>query len=197
MFGSVKPRLIAFAFAIVLVGGGIGWAAHRALTEVSRLHAELSRQTIESYNTADLFRADLSALQYALLRLRHQPDAREWEQFMQHSKRLNDWIDLQIPKLRSQEEKQILDAMTASYDVFVSAALHLSTNNLAAQAPEGFAAVEHEADRLLQLNAQLLEAHRRSLTSFVDRSQSSLRTFRFQVVGALVLLLALAVLLAV
>lgn len=196
MFRSVKLRVAAFALAIVVAGGAIAWVAHRTLTEVSRLNAELSRQTIESYTTADQFRADLTALRYSLLRLQQNPDAGDWQQFMQRSKRLNDWIDLQIPKLRSPEERRILDAMNSAYDVFETAARRLSTNTAAALAPGALAPVEREADHLVELNAQLLEAHGHSLADFLDQSQRSLRAFRMQAVGAVLLLLALALALA-
>ena len=175
MFRSVQLRVAAFALAIVVAGGTVAWVAHRAFTEVSQLNAELSRQTIESYTTADQFRADLTALRYSLLRLQQHPDAGDWQQFMQHSKRLNDWIDVQIPKLRSAEERRILDAMNTAYDVFEAAARHLSTNTAVALLPEAFAPVEGEADRLVELNAQLVEAHGRSLADFLNQSQRSLR----------------------
>jgi signal transduction histidine kinase len=183
--------------AILLVGAAVGWTAHRTLSEVGRLNVELSRQTIESYSTADLFRADLAALQYALLRLQHDPRPDQWEQFMQRSQRLNNWIDLQIPKLRTREEKQLLDAMNAAYDVFENAARRLSTNLVAAADPAAFLPVEREASRLLELNAQLLEAHRHSLARFLEQSQNSLKALRAQVVGALVLLMALGAVLAI
>ncbi len=193
---SVNTRVATLALAILVVGGAIAWLAHRTLTEVSRLNAELSRQTIESYSTADQFRADLAALQYALIRLQHESDRAGWDQFMQRSHRLNDWIDLQIPKVRSPEERRLLNAMNRAFDDFESAARTLTATGGRPGSAPAFAAVEREAARLLELNVQLLEAHRQSLASFLDQSQASLRGFRVKVVGAVSLLLALTLALA-
>src|SRR5438046_3758631 len=54
---TFKPRLAGFALAIVIVALMIGWAAHASWRQFDQLSRKLTEMQIESFKTADQFRA--------------------------------------------------------------------------------------------------------------------------------------------
>src|SRR5512138_2576072 len=108
MTASVKFRLALFSGAIVAVGAMIGIAAHMTAREVHLLGQQWSSEAIESFRTADQFRADLIELDYRLLIVLSRNDVAEFDRFKLASKKLDAWIDTQRPLLTSEPERQIL-----------------------------------------------------------------------------------------
>src|SRR6266480_4649064 len=97
MSGTFKLRLVGFALAIVVVALMIGWAAHASWRRFERLSRELTEMQIESFKTADQFRANLQELDYMLLRYTIQRDQAERDRFTKEYKKLDQWIDVQSP----------------------------------------------------------------------------------------------------
>jgi len=179
----------------VLVTLLIGYAAQFTWRRVNQLGEHLSEAQIESFQTADQFRANLQQLNYLLLRQEIQRNPADWDRFMEEWKQLDRWIDRQRPRLTTAKERNILDQINAAYDDYFTAATAL------VQAPENpantssrlaaYQKLDHESRRLLALGYQLVGAHRESLTKFLADSQRSLVFFRGLIFGALTLLLLL------
>src|SRR6266446_1327513 len=90
-----KLRLGGFALAIVLVTLMIGWAAHASWRQFYQLSRKLTGMQIESFKTADQFRANLQQLDYLLLRYTILHDDADRDRFMEEWKKLDHWIDVQ------------------------------------------------------------------------------------------------------
>jgi len=201
MSNVFKVRLGGFALAILVVASMIGWAAHASWRQFDQLNRRLNEMPIESFNTADQFRANLQELDYVLLRYSVLRDGADRERFIRGWKKLDEWIDVQRPALTTDKEKTIFDRINAAYDDYYAAATNL-LESAANDSPGGttvaaFQQIEPESSRLLGLGYQLVTAHHDSLARFLGDSQRSLRFLRRLIVGALVVLLMLLVSLAV
>ena len=196
MTTGFKFRLSSFALAIVLMAVMIGWAAHTTWRQVEQLSERLTRVQIESFRTADQFRANLQELDYRLLRYKIHGETNDWVQFLQESKKLDHWIDEQRPTLTTQQEGQILDQINEAYDHYLAAGTNLLANGESRQAAldsplAGFENVERESKRLLDLGYQLVQAHSESLSRFLAETRRSLVLLRALIFSALSLLLIL------
>src|SRR5213593_2252054 len=109
MSNVFKLRFGGFALAIVVVASMIGWAAHASWRQIDQLNRRLNEMPIESFNTADQFRANLQELDLVLLRYAVLRDAAERQRFIQGWKKLDQWIDVQRPALTTDREKAIFD----------------------------------------------------------------------------------------
>ena len=110
----IESRLTAFALAIVLLALMIGWAAHTTWRQIEQLSEKLTSVQIESFQTADQFRANLQDLDYTLLRYEIHHEEADRERFLQQWKNLDHWIDRQRPTLTTSKEGQILDQINAA-----------------------------------------------------------------------------------
>ncbi|PYJ87871.1 MAG: hypothetical protein DME22_00140 [Verrucomicrobia bacterium] len=198
---TFKPRLAGFALAIVIVALMIGWAAHASWRQFDQLSRQLTEMQIESFKTADQFRANVQELDYVLLRYTILRDEADRDRFLKEWKKMDTWIDIQRPTLTTDKEGKILDQINAAYDDYFAAATNLlqqvvdRTSNdrpLAA-----FRKIEDASSSLLGLGYQLVNAHHESLTRFLADSQRSLAILRELIFGALFLLLVLVASLAV
>ncbi|MBI3878236.1 MAG: hypothetical protein HY300_20125, partial [Verrucomicrobia bacterium] len=180
----------------------IGWAAHSSWRHVEHLGERLTRVQIESFQTADQFRASLQALDSMLLRYERHREPGDRDRFLHEWKKMDAWIDVQRPTLTTPREGQLLDQINAAYDDYYAAATNLlnkiegKPSNVESDAA-GLVRVERESSRLLGLGYQLVDAHRDSLSRFLDDSRQNLFYLRARLVGALLVLLAVGFWLAV
>src|SRR2546426_16181 len=96
---TFKPRLAGFALAIVIVALMIGWAAHASWRQFDQLSRKLTEMQIESFKTADQFRANVQELDYVLLRYTILRDEVDRDRFLKEWKKMDNWIDIQRPTL--------------------------------------------------------------------------------------------------
>jgi signal transduction histidine kinase len=196
-----KVRLGGSVLAILAVASMIAWAAHASWRQFDQLSRRLSEMPIESFTTADQFRANLQELDYVLLRYAVLKDAADRERFIQGWKKLDGWIDVQRPALTTDREKAIFDRINTAYDDYYAVATNVLWRAVS-DSPRGtsvaaFGQIEAESRRLLGLGYQLVAAHHDSLARFLEDSQRSLKILRRLIIGALVILLALLVSLSV
>src|SRR4051812_33770987 len=200
MKSNVRFRILAFASLIVLLAITIGGAAHFGWQQFEKLRGNLSATPIESFRSADKFRATIEKLDYLLLRYDARHDESAWEAFLPTSKNLDAWIDAQKPTLTTLQEQQILDKINFIYDAYQDAAEHLhkqiKEGGAAADSRAQFAKVEAESKQLLDLAFQLAAAHQESLQLFVSQFERSLVLLRRLIFGALLALLVLGLWLA-
>ena len=122
---TFKPRLAGFALAIVIVALMIGWAAHASWRQFDQLSRKLTEMQIESFKTADQFRANVQELDYVLLRYTILRDEADRNRFLNEWKKMDNWIDIQRPALTTDKEGKILDRINAAYDDYFAAATNL------------------------------------------------------------------------
>ena len=192
---GLKPRIAALIAAGVLLLGIIVWAAQFTWRHIASLGDRLSREQMESFQTADQFRANLQRLDSLLHRYERHHEAGDRVQFLQEWKRVDQWIDLQRPTLTTMREGRLLDQINAGYDDYFNAATNLLTRldqKTLAAAPS-LERVEQESARLNALGYELVEAHHDSLKHFIAESQRTLEWLRWFFVAAFFALLALSV----
>jgi len=198
---TFKPRLAGFALAIVIVALMIGWAAHASWRQFDQLSRKLTEMQIESFKTADQFRANVQELDYVLLRYTILRDEADRERFLKEWKKMDSWIDIQRPTLTTDKEGKILDRINAAYDDYFAAATNLLQQVVDRTSDDrplaAFRKIEDASSSLLGLGYQLVNAHHESLTRFLADSQRSLAILRELIFGALFLLLVLMASLAV
>ena len=192
---GLKPRIAALIAAGVLLLGIIGWAAQFTWRHSASLGDRLSREQMESFQTADQFRANLQRLDSLLHRYERHHEAGDRVQFLQEWKRVDQWIDLQRPTLTTMREGRLLDQINAGYDDYFNAATNLLTrlDQKTLDAAPSLERVEQESARLNALGYELVEAHHESLKHFIAESQRTLEWLRWFFVAAFFALLALSV----
>jgi len=198
MTSVIKLRLLLLALAIVVMALLVAMVAHTAVRLFDGLNDRLTRVHIESFRTADQFRASLEELDLLLLRGTVQPDPEIQTRFLGDWRKIDSWIDEQRPSLSTASERAVFDKINAAYDDYFNAA-----TNLLATVSRGatvevsslvrYEKVERASNRLLELVYQLAGAHRESLNEFLSGSRDSLISFRRLLFGALGLLLSLCV----
>jgi signal transduction histidine kinase len=190
---GIQFRLAAFGAAIMVAALLMVWAAHFTWRRFEALGDKLTPAQIASFQTGDHFRATLQELNAILERFKARKDPKDWQVFRQQFEELNRWIDLQRPTLRTAPEVAILNQIDAAYDRYLEAATNLlvSTENKAISPlpPEHVQRVQDISETLLNLGYQLVDAHRNSLTQFLNETRHSLAVFRGVIFGALLFLL--------
>ena len=190
-----KSRIATLIVAVAMLLGFIGWAAQFTWRHIVSLGERLSREQMESFQTADQFRANLQRLDSLLHRYERHHEAGDREQFLQEWKRMDQWIDIQRPTLTSIREGRLLDQINAGYDDYFNAATNLLAQldlKLASSAPD-IARAEKESSRLNALGYQLVDAHRESLKQFIAESQRTLEWLRWFFLVVFIVLLVLGV----
>ena len=199
MIAALKFRLAMFGLAIVLSAMLIGWAAHLSWRNAGSLGEKLTRVQIESFQTADQFRANLQALNSHLTRYARLREPADRERFAQDWKKMDAWIDVQRPSLTTPQEGTILDQINVGYDEYHNAADNLinviESGSGDAGAPTD--ELEKQTQHLLDLSNQLIAAHRDSLSLFLEDSRRELQWLRVLIVCGLAGLLALSAWLAI
>ena len=97
MTSVIKLRLTLLAVAIVVMALLVAAVAYTALRLFDGLNDRLTRVHIESFRTADQFRASLKDLDLLLLRGTVQPDPELQTRFLRDWTKINSWIDQQRP----------------------------------------------------------------------------------------------------
>ncbi len=175
----------------------IGWGAHTAVALFGDVSSKLSRVRIESFQTADQFRAGLQELDLLLLRYAVGRDTVDKDRFLAEWKKHDAWIDLVRPSLATDRERALLDLINQAYDDYFSAATNLFVHREPDLDPlVRVSRVNSASQRLLDLAYQLAAAHGESLDQFLAGSQQSLRSFRTLTFGALALLIAFSMAIA-
>ena len=95
MTKNFKLRLAGLALAILIVALMIGWATHASWRQFDQLRRQLTEMQIESFQTADQFRANLQELDFVLLRYTIRQDTADRDRFLKEWKKMDGWIDIQ------------------------------------------------------------------------------------------------------
>jgi signal transduction histidine kinase len=199
MTSGMKLRLAGFVLAIALLASLIVWAALTSSRRVEESRTQLEATESQSFNIARRFEETVRQLDSLLLNLALDRDTNGWGSFESAWEGLNSWLDQQ--HLSSPEEKQVSKQIDAAYDDYHTAARQMEekvrANGEATLPGPEFAHVQKESGRLISLSFDLANAHRQSLVDSLTDSQEALTDLRMVLLGALFVLLALGVWLAV
>ena len=195
----MKLRLGGFGLAIGFLVSLIVWAVLTSSRRVEESRRGLTLAQSESLRIAGQFQQGILQLDDRLLKFAIHHDTKDWAGFENDWEALNRWIDQQ--HLSSPRERQVLDQIDAAYDEYYAAARQIETKISSgdeARVPAAeFARFQSQAARLLNLSYQLAEAHRQTLISSLAGSSESLAHLRALLLGALFVLLAFGLWLAV
>lgn len=195
----MKLRLGAFGLAIGFLVALIVWAVLTSSRRVEESRRGVTVAQSESFRIAGQFQQRILELNDRLLKFAIHHDTNDWVGFENDWNALNRWMDQQ--HLISPAEKQVLDQINAAYDDYHDVARQIESKvhsgGEASLPVTEFGRFQSEAARLLNLVHQLAEAHRQALISSLAGSSESLAHLRALLLGALFVLLAFGVWLAV
>jgi signal transduction histidine kinase len=189
MTSGVKLRLAAFIAAIAVLVSVIVWAAFTSARLVENSREQMALADSESFRIAREFQQGILGLNERLLRLALTHNTNDWVEFRKQWASLNDWIDQQ--HLSAPKEKQVLDQIDLAYDDYYKAAQQIETKvtsstEITMPAAE-FAALQEQANRLLNLAFQIKDAHRQVLVSSLAGTTRALARFQVLLLSALFL----------
>lgn len=205
---TMKPhiaiRLIIYFTTLLLLVAAIGWIAHTSWQRFGDLQEQLSLKQWRSLQIADHLQQSILNLNNHMLRYaanRYTGDTEDWKNFTKASTELGRWLQDQQPILSSQKEQPFLDRISDAYRDYLKAAEALNTRIYGARQSSirlaEFAELEKHSKRMLDLGIQLTESHMQSIDTIQKENIHSLNVLRYELVGALVILLAVVVWLAV
>ncbi len=196
---AMKLRLASFVLAIALLVSLIIWAVLTSSRRMEESRDQLTLAESESFDIASHLQKATLALNDLVLNFAFRGATNDWRKFEQDWMALNSWIDQQ--HLAAPAEREVLDRINAAYDDYFAAARQIertaATNAQAGIPPMEFAQFQNQASRMLNLAFQLADAHRKTLVASVADSTESLRHLSTLLLGALFLLLAFGLWLAI
>jgi signal transduction histidine kinase len=188
MWNSVQLKIALFVTAICLMTGAIICSAAISWRDFNRLRKQLTTIELESFHIADDLQQTILLLNTYLLKYELNHDTNVWQQYEKESKRLDQWIDEQDTKVETVEEHAALKQVNDTYDHFLAAAKALK-DAPPEQTVQVFGNFERESQLLLNTGFKLAEAHRLSLSGFLEKTQSTLALLSFILLCALFLLI--------
>ena len=196
MHPAIQLRLAAFIIAMVMVFAAIVWTAHTSWQRFAALRERLNSVQSESFRIAERFQNSILGLNKLLLNFEMNQQPETWKEFRQESDALNQWIDTQKPLCNSSREKELLEQLDRTYDAYLGAATNLETSASAPRTTANvlaeYLSVKSQTDRLLELGIELSNAHRNTLTAYINDSNVSLRHLRTVLLASLGVLLLLS-----
>jgi signal transduction histidine kinase len=185
-------RLLMFLATIALLVAAIAWIAHTSWRRTGELHAQLSAEQWRSFQIADHMQEAILGLNNMELRYAAYQDEADWTNFSTTSKELGIWLNEQQPILSAQKEQPFLDRINAAYNDYLAAANEINTklygNHQSITRLEEFATLEKQSKRILDLSLQLSESHQQTIDSMQAQNLRSLNILRYELLGALVVL---------
>jgi len=189
---GIKFRLVALAVFVALMGAMIVLATLVSQRQAAELRARLSQVDFESFRIADQFRDSLRQLNNTMLRYGIGRDPAVWNEFLEASRDLDQWIEEQAPRVNTQREREILREMDAAYRDYLRVARELQARM---QSPGQqttslveFTPLRSEAQHLFDLGQSLAKAHYESRNLLLSHANTALAKLRQLVLGSLGLL---------
>src|SRR5437763_12688073 len=179
---GIKFRLGALAVFVALMGVMIVLATLVSQRQAAELRARLSQVDFDSLRIADQFRDSLRQLNNTMLRYGIGRDPAVWNEFLEASRDLDQWIDEQAPRVNTQREREILQQMDAAYCDYLRVARELQARM---QSPGQqttslveFTPLRSEAQHLFDLGQSLAKAHYESRNLLLSHANTALAKLR-------------------
>jgi signal transduction histidine kinase len=193
-------RLIVYFATVVLLMASIGWMAHTSWRQIDDLHEQLSAKQWQSFQIADRLQQSVIGMNNLMLKYAAYRNQSDWTNFTRTSQEFGTWFNEQQPILSSQKEQPFLNDINIAYWDYLDAAYALNKKiygpgQNSIRLAE-FSDLEKESKRILDLGLQLSEAHQQSIDAIQKQNLHSLSILRFELLGALVVLLGVVTWLA-
>lgn len=185
-------RLVLLAAALGLLGAAIVVVTLDSQRRAAEANQRLSQVESEGFRIAEKFKDRLRDVNDKMRRYAsfHEPEV--WEEFVQGSQDMKEWIRLQQPRLRTDEEKNVLGQMDAAYEGYAARArdLHamMESSGKASASLADYNSFFEQSRRLLDLGQELGRAHYGSRTALLAEASKTLTQFHYLVLGLLTLL---------
>jgi len=199
MKSRVKWRVVGFSLAIASLALLIGGAASASWRELRELHKQFSNSQLRSFEIADHLQATILRLNNSIVAYQLRGDPADVEEFQRASRRLNEWIDEKKPDLSSPQERKLLDQIDTAYDDYMETGNRVIASLQTNGTTRSVANIEKIINAslvMLELGYHLEDAHRNSLEASLATSQQSISLLQSVIFGALFLLVALGLWLA-
>jgi signal transduction histidine kinase len=198
---SVNFRLAALGVAAALMGLLIVVAVVLSQRQGDKLHAQLSTVDSESYSIAEHFKDSLREVNNIRFRYTVDHDPAAWDQFLSASRKLDEWMDQQAPRLTTAGEKDALHQVKSAYEDYLAVASQRhslgQTNTSPAESLAEVSASRGQSQHVFDLGEALAHAHFESRNQLVGNANSTLAQLRHLILALLALLFLLGVALAV
>lgn len=194
-------RLVIYFATVVLLMALIGWMAHTSWRQIDDLHEQLSAKQWQSFQIADRLQQSVIGMNNLMLKYAAYRNQSDWTNFTRTSQEFGTWFNEQQPILSSQKEQPFLNDINIAYRDYLDAAYALNKKiygpgQNSIRLAE-FSDLEKQSKRILDLGLQLSEAHQQSIDAIQKQNLHSLSILRFELLGALVILLGVVTWLAV
>ena len=189
---SLRFRLAAMAFVIVVLAVIIGGAATITWHQVRSLRRRFSGGRIESFRIADYLQASVLDLNGTLLRFVVGGDPSEWQKFSAKAAKLTVWLKQQRPGTPAEREDLVRIRSDLEEYLSETQALAASNDIRRADVLAILSKIENASQRVLSLGYDLAIAHRAATAQLVDASQKSLTLLQQVAFTGLVLLMVLS-----
>ncbi len=197
---GIQWRLVVLGTVVTLMGLLILLATLNSQKQAAELGARLSQVDLESFRIADRFRDSLRELNNTMQRYGIEREPAVWEEFLKASRKLDDWIDQQKPKLTTREEQEALAEIDAAYDRYQRVAQELQAKVLFLEGKSpslaDYDTFRKASQRLFDLGQNLGKAHYESRKILLAHAGQTLKHLRWSVLASLALLFAFGVALA-
>ncbi|HEX3719157.1 MAG TPA: ATP-binding protein [Verrucomicrobiae bacterium] len=199
---SVNFRLAALGMAAGLMGLLIVASIVLSQRQAEQLRLQLNTVDSESFGIAEHFKDSLRAINNIRFRYTADHDPAAWRQFLNSSRKLDDWLEQQAPKLlTTAHEKDELRQVKAAYEDYLADAEQMHSRDQAKVAPSEALAelsgARGQSQHLFDLGQELAAAHYESRNQLLASANSTLTQLRHLVLVLLASLFVLGVALAV
>ncbi|HEY3861098.1 MAG TPA: ATP-binding protein [Verrucomicrobiae bacterium] len=197
---TAKFRLAALGAAAGLMGVLIALATILSQKQSSELRAQLKTVDSESAGISEHFKDSLREVNTIRLRYTMDGTPASWQQFLDAGHDLDAWLDLQAPKLRTTQEKDLLGEVKTAYDNYLAEAREVYRRQQASRTPSNvladFSGARSQSQRLFDLGQSLALAHYESRNEVLARANATLTQLRQSVLALVALLFLFGVALA-
>jgi len=199
---SVKVRLTALGVAAGFMGLLIAVSIVLSQRQADQLRTQLNTVDSESFGIAEHFKDSLREVNNIRFRYTADHDPAAWDQFVASSRKLDEWLDQQAPRLlTTDKEKQALQQVKAAYDDYLKDAQETYARDHSKISPtEALAelsAGRAQSQQLFDLGQSLATAHYESRNQVLANANTTLAQLRHLVLLLLAFLFLLGVALAV
>lgn len=185
-------RLLLLAIALGLLGVSIVAVTVDSQRRASAANERLSQVESESFRIAERFKDRLREVNDRMRRYASFHEPAVWQEFLQGSQELKNWIGQQKPRLRTEAEKSVLTQMDTAYDSYVARAQDLHTliesSEKTGASLADYNSFFEQSRRLLDLGEALARAHYDSRTELLNEAAKTLTQFHSLVLVLLGLL---------
>ncbi len=194
-------RLAAFFATVGLLVGLVGFTAHTAWRRTGVLHDRLSETQWKSFQLADHLQQATLGLNNLVLRYAASRDVADWTNFAVASKEIARWLDDQGAALKLPKERPFLARIKIAYQDYLTTATALNTRIYGSRESAirlaEFTDLEKKSKRILNLGSELAATHQQAIDQLQAQNIRSLDVLRFELLGALAVLLVIICWLAV